>query len=103
MTLCKIVDEGDCRSYNDKKFFSSVRGFHTSAMSYALQNLPVTDPLLRNASFLNFEIKEKSNFSEVEYFAKRYSDHYNNLFIYLYRFSNMLPFKAPKELDALLE
>ena len=80
-----------------------MRAFHTSAMSYALQNLPVTDPLLCNASFLNFETKDKCNFSEVEYFAERYSDHYNTLFIYLYRFSNMLPFKAPKELDALLE
>ena len=76
MTLRKLVDEGDCSAYNEKKFFLSVRAFYTKAMSYALQNLPISDALLCNCSFLNFETKDKANFSEVEYFVERYSEYY---------------------------
>ena len=72
MTLRKLLQEGDCSSYDEVKFFSSVRAYYTRAMSYALENLPITDPLLRNASFLNFDTKDDSNFTEVEYFVERY-------------------------------
>ena len=60
MILHKLVDEKDCSA---EEFFLRVRAFYTKAMSYALQNLPISDVLLCNCSFLNFETKDKANFS----------------------------------------
>ena len=56
MTLHQLVDEWDCSAYNEKNFFLT---FYTKAMSFALQNLPISDALLCNCSFLNFETKDK--------------------------------------------
>ena len=52
-------------------FYKSVRAFYVQAMKYALDNLPVKDPLLRNARFLSFKNKDDATFSQVEYFVER--------------------------------
>ena len=80
--LRKILYSRLYGSYDEVKFFSSVRAYYTRAMSYALENFPITDPLLRNASFLNFDTKDDSNFTEVEYFVERYMYCNDNLCLF---------------------
>jgi len=41
-----------------KVFYQAVRGFYYTAAEYALANLPLTDEVLQNASFVNFEKQE---------------------------------------------
>ena len=55
-----------------KVFYQAVRGFYYTAAEYALANLPLTDEVLQNASFLNFEKREIALFSQVEFFVRRY-------------------------------
>lgn len=65
------MEEGDISASNKSKFYESVRAFYVRAMQYALENLPLRDPLLKNARFLNFESKSGATFSQVEYFVER--------------------------------
>ena len=54
------------------KFYRSVCSFYVRSMEYSLQNLPLKDDLLKNASFLNFTSRENATFTQVEYFVERY-------------------------------
>ena len=40
-------------------------------LEYALDNLPLKDNLLKNASFVSYK-KEDASFSQVEYFVDRF-------------------------------
>lgn len=71
MTLHKLLEEGSISASDESKFYESVRAFYVQAMQYALENLPLRDPLLRNARFLNFESRNSATFSQVEYFVER--------------------------------
>ena len=55
MKLRKLLNEGDISAADQTKFYASVRAFYVKAMCYALENLPLKDPLLQNARFLNLE------------------------------------------------
>lgn len=70
MQLCKLLDGGDVSQFDKVKLFKSIRAFYVEAMTYALENLPLRDNLLRNAKFLNFEAKDTANISQVGYFVR---------------------------------
>ena len=53
----------------------AVRSFYTTAVDYARKNLPLTDSVLENAAFVNFEAREVSFFSQVEFFVNRYNSY----------------------------
>ena len=72
MCLQKLLREGDNSPRDVTKFYQSTRAFHVRALQYALDNLPVHDALLRNATFLDFRSREHITFSQVEYFVERY-------------------------------
>ncbi|KAL5489186.1 hypothetical protein EMCRGX_G018251 [Ephydatia muelleri] len=59
------------------------------AMNYALKNLPINDPMLINATFVNYDTKDDATFSQVEYFVQR--------------FGELLPFTPARELELLQE
>ena len=67
--LNKLEDEGDITHQEFRVFYNGVRDFLRTAADYALNNLPIKDELLQNAGFLNFEKRELSCFSQVEYFV----------------------------------
>ena len=67
--LAKLTDEG----HDPQKFYDGVRSFYEKACSYARSALPLSDPLLKNARFLNFARRESADVSEVEYFVGRFS------------------------------
>ena len=66
-TIRKLLEEGDIGPHDTSMFYKSVRAFYVRAMKYALDNLPIKDPLLRNARFLSFKNKDDATFSQVEY------------------------------------
>ena len=51
----KLEDEGDISPRQVQRFYIAVREFYTMATTYALQWLPLNDPLLQNAQFVNFK------------------------------------------------
>ena len=72
--LKKLEDEGDITATERRKFYQAVREFYITAVEYALKNLPLKDEVLENAHFLNFQTRETSLFSQVEFFVTRYSN-----------------------------
>ncbi|XP_071501886.1 uncharacterized protein [Diadema antillarum] len=87
--LNKLLNEGSISGHQASKFYEGVRAFYSRAFSYALGQLPLDDRLLRNAAFVNFRRRENAALSEVEYFIDR--------------FSALLPFQSPQEMDKLAD
>ena len=71
--LNRLEDDGDISSADVKLFYTSARQFYTKAAYYALDNLPLNDPVLQNSKFVDFMKKDTQDFSQVEYFVARYS------------------------------
>lgn len=70
--LKQLENEGDISSSQTKVFYEAVREFYVTAVEYSLKNLPLTDELLDNAQCFNFQTRETSMFSQVEFFIIRY-------------------------------
>ena len=70
--VMKLYNEGDISQSQMTTFYASVRAFYVRAFEYALANLPLQDDLLKNATFVNFNSRENSTFTHVEYFVQRY-------------------------------
>lgn len=71
MVLTKLLNDGDIGQEEVTKFYGGVRLFYEKAFNYAIENLPLKNELLKNAQFLNFNLRDKSTFSQVEYFVQR--------------------------------
>lgn len=69
--LNKLEEEGDITHREVRLFYNGVCDFFTTAADYAISHLPLKDELIHNARFLNFEKRETSFFSQVEYFVHR--------------------------------
>ena len=70
--LNRLADDGDISSSEVKLFYRAVQQFYMKAADYALDNLPLNDPVLRNSKFVDFTKKDTQDFSQVEYFVARY-------------------------------
>ena len=70
--LRRLENEGDILSRDVKAFYKAVRNFYICAADYAIKNLPLSDPILKNAKFVDFSKKDQQCFSQVEYFVARY-------------------------------
>ena len=71
--LKKLEEEGDISPAKAKAFYQAVCTFYTTAADYAWKNLPLSDSVLKNAGIVNFEARETSLFTQVEFFLNRYS------------------------------
>ena len=71
MRLRKLLEDGDIGQEQVTKFYASARCFYVQAISYSLTNLPLSDDMLTNASFVSFKKRESAKFSQVEYFVGR--------------------------------
>ncbi len=69
--LVKLHNEGDLCNQEVQIFYEAVRGFYSTASSYALKNLPISDEVLRNAQFVDFKNRLNSTFTHVLYFVSR--------------------------------
>ena len=100
--LKKLEDEGDITAAERRKFY-------ITAVEYALKNLPLKYEELENAYFLNFQTRETSLFSQVEFFVTRYNNkmylqlHYMKNNIISLRYPSLLPFSTVTELNKLEE
>ena len=70
--LAKLADQGH-DPHKIQQFYRGVTSFYEKACSHARTNLPLSDPLLKNARFLNFTRRELADLSEVEYFIGKFS------------------------------
>ena len=66
------LNSGEISPRNMQIFYEAVRQFYSKAASYALDNLPFNDDVLKNSKFVNFESRVSSSFTEVMYFISRY-------------------------------
>lgn len=69
--LVRLEQEGDISSNQVKRFYDGVRQFYLTAATYAIENLPMNDPLLMNAEFVYFPRREHASISQVTYFVSR--------------------------------
>lgn len=70
--LQKLLEDGEISSSQVTRFYEGVRAFYVRAFEYSLDNLPLKDDLLRNASFVNYKKRNLDIlFSQVEYFVDR--------------------------------
>ena len=70
--LRKLIDDGHDMN-KVRQFFIGVRSFYVEALKYARSHLPLDDPILKNAGFVNFAQRESAQLSQIEYFIDRYS------------------------------
>ena len=56
-----------------KLFYHVVRSFYVEALNYSRSRLPLNDPVLKNAAYVNFAIRESADLSQLEYLIDRYS------------------------------
>ena len=71
LCLMKLLNDGDVSDCQVKRFFTAVTCFYETAVQYAIDNLPHGDEVLQNSRFLNYEKKEGSTFTQIEYFLSR--------------------------------
>ena len=69
--LNKLIEDG-CDMNKIARFYDGVRSFYEKALDYARSHLPLNDPLLKSARFLDFTQRESSELSQLEYFIDRY-------------------------------
>ena len=69
--IMRLEQDGDISSNQIKKFYKGVRLFYTSAVDYAIENLPLNDNLLKNAEFVYFPKRNQATISQVVYFVTR--------------------------------
>ncbi|KAL1268761.1 hypothetical protein QQF64_034124 [Cirrhinus molitorella] len=88
-TLRGLHEAGDIPSSDVDKFYKAARGFLVRSTEYALTKLPLREPLLSHAQFVDFRQRLDSKLDDVLYFVQRYSHH--------------LPFGDAREQDHLGE
>ena len=71
--LKTLVNEGDITPHASNKFLQGVRSFYEAAVEYIKAKFPLNDDVLLHARVVNFEKREASQFSDIEYFIERYS------------------------------
>jgi len=63
---------GDITDQNVRKFYLSVRQFYCTAILYIIKWFPLSDDVVRDSQFVDFEVKEQCDFAMVCMFIKRY-------------------------------
>ncbi|XP_041482851.1 uncharacterized protein LOC121429723 isoform X2 [Lytechinus variegatus] len=88
-TLNRLLEGGDISQTQVKKFFAGVRGFFCEAVSYALSRLPLDEPVLQHATFVDWHQKMEASIDDVLFFVDRYK--------------HLLPFDSPQDQDKMQE
>ncbi|KAJ4939407.1 hypothetical protein JOQ06_028856 [Pogonophryne albipinna] len=86
-TLIRLHEAGEIPSGDVTKFNKAARGFLLWSTEYALKKLPLNDPLLPHAEFVDFRQRQNSHVDDVLYFVQRYK--------------HLLPFEDPREQDRI--
>eukprot|EP00057_Strongylocentrotus_purpuratus_P019851 XP_011674325.1 PREDICTED: uncharacterized protein LOC105443158 [Strongylocentrotus purpuratus] len=84
-TLNRLLEGGDISETQVKKFLGGVRSFFCEAVSYALSRLPLDEPVLQHATFVDWHQKMEASIDDVLFFIDR--------------FQHLLPFNSPQDQD----
>ncbi|XP_065143962.1 uncharacterized protein [Paramisgurnus dabryanus] len=87
--LNRLLDEGDITSQQVDSFHEAVLCFLTSAVDYALKKLPLEEPLIKHAKFVDVRQRAESDIEDVLYIVER--------------FPHLLPYYGGEEHDLLSE
>ncbi|XP_060798214.1 uncharacterized protein LOC132900201 [Neoarius graeffei] len=88
-TLNRLLEAGDVTSQEAKEFQQAALAFLVRAVEYAMAKLPLTDPLLKHARFVNVQLRAECGVEDALYFVDR--------------FQGLLPYHDPKEQDQISE
>ena len=69
--LNRYLDEGDITPRQVDSFHEAVLSFLTSAVGYALKKLPMEEPLIKHAEFVDVRQRAESGIEDVLYFVER--------------------------------
>lgn len=82
-----LLENGDVAPLQVSRFFDGVRCFFEIALEYGLKSLPLDDPLLKAATFINFEQRANADPLHAEFFVNRCaSSHFQPQLIIQYIF-----------------
>ncbi|KAM4741391.1 uncharacterized protein FYW61_002881 [Anableps anableps] len=83
--LKKLNEAAEINLSNVSEFYKAARSFLRKATEFAVTKLPLNDPLLSHAVFVDFKKRLDCRLDDVLYFVRRYN--------------HLLPFNDPKEQD----
>ena len=72
--LRRLLNEGDISSNIHNKFIQGVKAIYVTAVTYALNNFPLEDELLKHAQFVDLKRRLDSSLVEVTYFVERFAE-----------------------------
>lgn len=72
MTLNRLVEAGEVSMDSAKRFHVAARSFFIKAMEYARAKLPLDDPVVEHARFVDIRQKMDATLDDVLYFVHRY-------------------------------
>lgn len=70
-TVNRLLAEGDASSRDENRFYEGVKRFFSTAFEYAVTHMPVNDPVLVNAQFVQFSNRENCQVDMPQYFVHR--------------------------------
>jgi hypothetical protein len=70
-TVNRSLTAGDVCQNDVKTFYNGVKTFFTTAFKYALNHMPVDDPVLQNAQFIQFDNRYNCTVDMPLYFVQR--------------------------------
>ncbi|KAJ4932560.1 hypothetical protein JOQ06_010978 [Pogonophryne albipinna] len=89
MRLNHLLDAGDITAQKVELFHTASLNFFVKAVEYALQRLPLSEPLLKHARFLDVRQRAEYGVEDALYFVDRYA--------------HLLPYHSPQDHDSLGE
>ncbi|XP_049455395.1 uncharacterized protein LOC125902816 [Epinephelus fuscoguttatus] len=85
----RLLDDGDITPQQMEKFHEAALAFLINAVDYALKKLPLQEPLLKHAKFVDVRQRLECGIEDALYFVER--------------FPYLLPYHGPQEHDRLSE
>lgn len=70
--LNRLVDEGDVSPHQAEKFHQAALAFLIAAVEYSIKKLPLQEPLLKRAKFVDFRQRLDSGVEDALYFVERF-------------------------------
>ena len=68
--LNRLLDDGDITSQQMEKFHEAALAFLINAMDYALKKLPLQEPLLKHAKFVDVRQRLECGIEDALYFVE---------------------------------
>ncbi|XP_028303726.1 uncharacterized protein LOC114463975 isoform X5 [Gouania willdenowi] len=88
-TLNRLLEAGDVTLQQVQRFQQAAVAFLERAVEYAIKKLPMKEPLIKHAMFLDVQQRAECGVEDAFYFVDR--------------FPELLPYNGPEERDKLIE